>query len=434
MSSQDPAQSPSQPQPAQPDRSAEQPRPAPQGQPYPYSASQGQQSYPAQQPPGGLAPAWPQQAWPTPVQAPPVAQQPAGGGFKRGFGAGAGAGLGLGAVLAVGMVVSSLVFGLLAGAAAMGGTTTSAMRTIWGPENAANTIRAVSVTGVILADASDGATLTGGTYGYEIARQIDGLQADDAAGLLLVMNTPGGTIHGSKAIADAVARYQERTGKRVVASVQGMSASGGMYAMAGADEIISDHGSLIGSIGVIMGPFERYRDVTGTTGTLFTPGVQTSGGIEQEYLTMGKGKDFGNPFRDMSAEERTVMTAALQNIYDDFVNWVAEGRDLQPAVITDTLGAHIFDPQTAIEHGLVDAELGIDEAYRRAAEVMGVEPENTRIVTPAAPSMLEQLLGVENRVPGHAVALEPGQAPAVSFCGRTPTALVYHGEPAAICG
>ncbi len=379
-----------------------------------------------------MQPGW-GQGWPAQLPYPQPGPATAGG-FRRGFGAGAGAGLGLGAALAVGMVVSALLFGLLAGAATAAGQADPAMRTVWGPADAASTIRAVHVTGPILASPADGATLAGGTYGYEVAAQIDAVETGEAAGLLLVLNTPGGTIHGSKAIADAVSRYQKRTGKKVVASVQGMSASGGMYAMAGADEIIADHGSLVGSIGVIMGPFERYRDVKGTTGTLLTPGVQTSGGIEQEYLTMGRGKDFGNPYRDMSAEEREVMTAGLQNVYDDFVAWVAQGRDLDPELITGTLGAHIFDPEAAIGHGLIDAELGIEEAYRRAAEVMGADPDSTRIVAATEPGLLEQLLGAEARVPGQAPVLAAGQVAATSLCGRTPTALVYHGEPAAVCG
>lgn len=383
-------------------------------------------------------PAFPQPQPQLPPQLPPVvawAPPREKGGFARGFGAGAGAGLGLGAVLAIGMVVSALVFGLLAGSAAVaGGASATAWETEWGPATAANQIRAIHVTGTILADSGDGSTLTGGTYGYEVASQIDALEADDAAGLLLVMNTPGGSVNGSKAMADAISRYQQRTGRKVVAHVQGMSASGGMYTMAGADEIIADHGSLVGSIGVIFGPFERYRDVTAITGTAFTPGVETEGGIEQTYLTMGRNKDFGNPFRDMNAEERDTLLAGMQNVYDDFVDHVAKGRGLQAAEITDKLGAHIFDPETAIANGLVDAQLGIDEAYRRAATVMGVDPDNTKVVAPAAPSLFEQLLGAQARVPGHAPTLASGQAPSATVCGATPRVLVFHGEPATVCG
>ncbi len=391
---------------------------------------------PALPPQGGQPAAYPPMPVASPygwVPAAPPAK--ARGSFARGFGAGAGAGIGLGTVLAIGMVVSSLLFGLIAGSAALAGAPDRTnLETVWGPATATNQIRAISVSGPILAGADAGSTLAGGTYGYELAKQIDALGADDAAGLLLVLNTPGGSVNGSKAIADAIARYQERTGKKVVAHVQGISASGGMYAMAGADEIIADYGSLIGSIGVIYGPFERYRDVTAITGTIFSPGVVTTGGIEYTYLTMGRDKDFGNPFRDMTTEERDTLLGGMENVYDDFVAAVAEGRELEPSYITEKLGAHIFDPETAIENGLIDAQLGIEEAYRRAATVMGVDPDDTRVVAPAMPTLLDQLLGAEARIPGQAPALAEGQKPAASICGTTPRVLAFHGEPGTACG
>lgn len=368
---------------------------------------------------------------------PPKAQ----GGFRRGFGLGAGAGVGLGTALGIASIISSLIFGLMMmGALAAAGTNTAVrqpLQTIWGSPTAPNTIRAVRIAGPILAGAEDGVALTAATYGYEVADVIDGLDAADAAGLLLIINTPGGTVNGSRAIADAVARYQERTGKKVAVHVQGMSASGGMYAMAGADEIMADHGSLIGSIGVIYGPFSRYRDVVAITGNAFESGVVTEGGITQEYLTQGRDKDFGNPFRDMTAEEREVMTTSMANLYNDFVAAVSTGRGIPEQTIRDDLGAHIFDPKTAIAKGLIDAELGIDEAYRRTAELAGVDPAQTRIVTATTPGLLEQLLGVERRVLGQAPALDATADPArvtASLCSATPTIRLYHGSLASFCG
>ena len=151
------------------------------------------------------------------------------------------------------VVLVVVLVGLVSG----GGETASSSpvtETVWGEATPTSRLIAVPVTGVILGGASDGATFGGSTYGYEVADTIDALEADDADGLILELNTPGGTIYGSRAIADAVERYQERTGHQVMAHVQGMSASGGVYAMAGADQIVADHGSLVGSIGVVMGP------------------------------------------------------------------------------------------------------------------------------------------------------------------------------------
>lgn len=398
-----------------------------------------QQPVHTSQPTHPSPPGYPPPAAPVVLAAPPAPRE---GGFRRGFGLGAGAGVGLATVLGIVSLVSSLIVALvMAGAlATVAGSAATAARpaleTIWGSATAPNTLRAIKIYGPIMTSASDGVALTASTYGYEVARLIDGIKSEDAAGLLLLVNTPGGTVTGAKAIADAVSRYQQRTGKKVVAHVQGMAASGGMYAMAGADEIIADHGSLVGSIGVIFGPFSRYRDVVAITGTAFEQGVVTQGGITQEYLTQGTDKDFGNPFRDMRPSERKVIEDGLANVYNDFVTWVATSRKLSATSIKDDLGAHIFDVKTAMAKGLVDRQLGVDEAYRRAAEVAGVDPNQTRVVTAAAPSYLQQLLGAQARVYGQGPALSEtgGDAVTASICSKTPAVLLFHGSPASVCG
>lgn len=376
-----------------------------------------------------------------PVQAPAPAQR---GGFARGFGQGLGASLGVGVVLTAISVLTTLALVLAvaigvgsAGAASSEGPLTE---TVWGAEgaDAGSTLLAVPVQGAIMGSASDGVPLGGAAYGYEIADLIDDLDAEDSAGLLLEMNTPGGTIYGSRAIADAVARYQERTDQPVVAFVRGLSASGGMYAMAGADEIIADHGSLVGSIGVISGPFERYRDVTGIPGSLLAPGVETEGGITSEYLTQGRGKDFGNPYRDLTQEERDVWLGGLAREYQAFVAAVAAGRGMEEQRIVDELGAFLYDGQTAVENGLVDAVLGQEEAYRRAAEVAGLEPDETRVDRVVGPTLVESLLSASvERVAGTR-AEDPAAAAVAAartsvVCSGANIALVYHGDLAALC-
>jgi protease-4 len=276
------------------------------------------------------------------------------------------------------------------------------------------------------------------------------LDASDADGLILEMNTPGGTIYGSRAIADAVERYQKRTGHKVMAYVRGMSASGGMYAMAGADEIVVDHGTLVGSIGVIMGPFERYRDVTALQGTLLTPGVEAQGGITQEYLTQGKGKDFGNPFRDMTPEERKVMTEGLQSEYAEFVDWVSSHRGIPADTIRNTLGAYIYGPKEAIANGLVDQMMGRDAGFRHAAEMNGLNPDDTRVDRVQSDDFLTLLLGgqadqqsadgaqgttpgTKNGTNGDAGTQATSARPGV-LCTGGPIVLAFHGDLASVCG
>lgn len=363
---------------------------------------------------------------------PPFVREPSP--FKRGFGLGLGASLGAGlglGVVGVGLVVVMVValVGLVSGS---GGSTTSdpATELAWGESAAGSRLLAVPVTGVILGGESDGAVFGGATYGYEVADTIDALDEDDADGLVLEVNTPGGTIYGSRAIADAVQRYQERTGNQVLAHVQGLSASGGVYAMAGADQIVADHGSLVGSIGVIMGPFQRFRDVTGIPGSLLEPGVTTEGGITEEYLSRGRGKDLGNPYRDLTEEERAVLGAGLDREYAEFVAWVSEARGIPAQTVVDELGAFVFDSATAVERGLVDRVMGRDEAYRYAAEINGVDPEDTRVDRISGPGLLESLLSARSPGGTASEALEPGLS---TVCTGAPLVLAFHGELSAAC-
>jgi protease-4 len=379
-----------------------------------------------QPPPDAPPPVW--HALPAPL---PHQHSPFRRGFGLGLGASLGAGLALGAVglgLVVVMVLALVGFASGAGESEPGVPVTE---TVWGEPGAAGRLIAVPVTGVILGGESDGVTFGGATYGYDVADTIDSLGAEDADGLVLELNTPGGTIYGSRAIADAVERYQKRTGNQVMAHVQGMSASGGVYAMAGADQIVADHGSLVGSIGVVMGPFQRFRDVTAIPGSLLEPGVTTEGGITEEYLTRGRGKDFGNPYRDITEEERAVLGAGLDREYGEFVGWVSQARGIPAQTIVDELGAFVYDGYTAVDRGLVDRVLGRDEAYRYAAEMNGADPDDTRVDRIVGPGFLESFLAANAPVDGvGAVAGEPGRS---VVCAGTPLVLAYHGELAAAC-
>lgn len=401
------------------------------------------------------APQGPGQHLPPPAGPPVAAGPPAGrppgpgpapaarapGWFRRGLGLGAGASLGAGLVLSAFALVGTLlaglvVVGLVGAAAGVGDEEGPTTTTVWGEQDAPGRLVSVEVTGVILGDEADGGAFASGTYGYAVADVIDGLDADEADGLVLELNTPGGTIYGSRAIAEAVERYQERTGHSVLAYVRGMSASGGMYAMAGADEIVADHGTLVGSIGVIMGPFERYRDVTELQGSLLTPGVE-AGGITREYLTQGEGKDLGNPFRDMTPEERAVLVSGLENEYAEFVGWVSTQRDLPEQTIREDVGAYVYGPQDAIAKGLVDDVMGRDEAFRRAAELNGLDPARARVDRVQSDDFISLLLGgASDTDPARAgeAAAAGGDVPVGVLCTGSPLVLAFHGDLAAVCG
>ncbi|MFV0451580.1 MAG: S49 family peptidase [Propioniciclava sp.] len=399
---------------------------------------------PAEEPAGAAAVAVDTQPPPPPHPSgpvPPRRERP----FARGFGLGSGVGLGFGlAVIVVSLisaVTSGLVFMGFAAGAALAGPGQMAVEpltTVWGSPDATQKLRAIPVQGVIMATEADGLALTGGTYGYEVADVLDAVTAEDASGVVLLLNTPGGSISGSRAIADAIDRYRERTGHQVYAYVESMSASGGMYAMAGADEIIADHGSQIGSVGVITGPVSQYTDVVAVDGGLLGTGVTTTGGVDQEYFTAGRGKDVGNPFRPVTEEEREVIQEALDDEYATFVSQVATKRGIDESVMTDDVGAALLGTRRAQEVGYIDDVLGRDDAFRHFAEASGLDPEDTRIEQTLAPSSVWGLLGVEQRPWGVALAAQPteGQpARATStLCVGAPVPVAWHGPVAGYCG
>ena len=213
------------------------------------------------------------------------------------------------------------------------------------------------------------------TYGYSIKETLADLAEDDSIkGVLLLMNTPGGTINGSKAIADGVSAYQEATQKPVYAYVQSISASGGMWSMAGADRIIADEGSLVGSIGVILGNLLYYDDPVAVDQGILFGGVETRGGIKSTTLAAGDGKDFGNPYRQPSDKELSAIQANLDDLYDLFRAHVAEQRGLSDEAIRD-LGAMVYSPRRAQEFGLVDDVADFDSALAALAESAGLGDE-----------------------------------------------------------
>jgi protease-4 len=275
------------------------------------------------------------------------------------------------------------------------------------------------------------------TYGYTVKEELAELAEDESVdGIILEVNSPGGTIFGSKAIADGVAEYKEATGKPVIAYVSSISASGGVYAMAGADRIYADHGTLIGSIGVIFGPFTTYDGVTAIDGGILGGGVTTEGGIEVEFLSAGRSKDFGNPYRPMTDEERAVFQEGLDDAYDEFVNHVADGRDIPAATIVDDLGALIFGERQAVDNGLIDVVANRDQSYQMAAEDAGLGDGETwkveRLAT-GTPSFLDLLAG---RFTAEADGVDGPAADAglqiESIC-LSSAVLAYYGDPAQLC-
>lgn len=304
-------------------------------------------------------------------------------------------------------------------------------KVVFGEEDASNSLYSIPINGVILGEKATSGWLEmlsepSVAYGYDIKKTLMDLADDDeVAGVILEINSPGGTIFGSQAIADGVAYYRDKTDKPVIAYISNLAASGGYWVAASADEILADHGTTMGSIGVIFGPVSYYDGVISQDGGAFVGGVQTTGGIETEYIFAGRSKDLGNPFRRMTAEERVSLQSMVDDSYSQFVTYVAEHRPLTEKEITNDLGALVYGEIQAKENGLIDQISNKQDAYDRLAEKAEVGDDYKVIRESSADDVFSQILGMAKNQTRTA-SLHP-------LCGQQSTALVYFGSVAVQC-
>jgi len=256
-------------------------------------------------------------------------------------------------VVSIGVI--SGLFGALGGSAAL--TAARENETLAGSASSDNIIREIQLVGPILSHAPEGddffGSLTGGfAYGYQIKQQlIEAAEDETVKGVLLFVSTPGGTIVGSAAVDDGV-KAVKAAGKPVVVYVDMISASGGVWSTANADAIYADNGSLIGSVGVIFSGFAEFIDPIAMGGIFDS--IETRGGIKMNTVTAGKGKDFGNPFRPMTDEERAMLQAMNDEFYTKFVDHVVAGRKIDRDRLINEFGASVFSNDKAQENGYID--------------------------------------------------------------------------------
>ncbi|HEY9906248.1 MAG TPA: signal peptide peptidase SppA [Thermosynechococcaceae cyanobacterium] len=184
--------------------------------------------------------------------------------------------------------------------------------------------------------------------------------------LLLRIDSPGGTVGDSQEIYTALKRLQDKT--KIVASFGNISASGGVYIGMGAPHIVSNPGTITGSIGVILrgNNLERLLERIG---------------VSFKVIKSGPYKDILAFDRELTEPEQNILQELIDISYGQFVQTVAEARNLTVETVRSFADGRIFTGQQALELGVVD-RLGTEEDARLwAAELAGLDPEKTRVFT-----------------------------------------------------
>lgn len=174
----------------------------------------------------------------------------------------------------------------------------------------------------------------------------------NAKGIVLRINSPGGSPVQAGMIYDEIRRQRTRhPEKRVYAVVEDVCASGGYYVAAAADQIYVDKASIVGSIGVRMDGF-------GFTGTMEKLGV------ERRSITAGENKAFLDPFLPQNQAQVEFAKSMLAEIHQQFIDVVRKGRGKRLHETPEMFSGLFWSGAKSIELGLADGLGTVDSVAR----------------------------------------------------------------------
>lgn len=190
----------------------------------------------------------------------------------------------------------------------------------------------------------------------------------DLAGVILRINSPGGTVTASDIIHHDIVEFKKRKKVPVAACIMSVGASGGYYVAAAADEIISHPTAITGSIGVILMKF----NVEGLMGKI---------GVEEQTVKSGDKKDIMSPFRKATPEEVKLAQEIIDQLYGRFldVTMARPGNKLSRDELKKLADGRIYTAGQALEAKLIDRIGYLDDVITNIRKSVG--DDNARVVT-----------------------------------------------------
>lgn len=220
----------------------------------------------------------------------------------------------------------------------------------------------IDVRGLIVNGPAPGLLLPGPNPVDELAARLDAAsKSPHVRGVVLRINSPGGTVTASDVMHREVRRFSEESGKPVVAMLDEVAASGGYYLALAADEIVAEPTSLTGSVGVIF-PTLNVSEGLGMIG------------IRSRAVTSGPNKAMANPLEPARDEHYAILQGIVDEDYARFRRLVEERRPgLDRARADEATDGRIVTGAQAVRLGLADREGSIGVAFERVKERAGVK-------------------------------------------------------------
>ena len=239
----------------------------------------------------------------------------------------------------------------------------------------------------------------------KIIESIEDVEKQKIKSLVLRINSPGGTVGASQEIYGALKKIREK-GVKVVVSLGDVAASGGVYVAVAGDKIISNAGTVTGSIGVIIKTAvmkKLYKKI----------------GIGHEIIKSGPYKDILSNTRNLTPEEKIILQDLIDNTYQQFIETIAENRNIDIEKIKTFADGRIFSGIQAKEYGLIDEIGNLADAVDEAAKLVGItgrpdivdmSPKKNlwQKVTGASMNELFENIGISSTYSGVPLWLMPG--------------------------
>ncbi|GAB4109147.1 MAG: S49 family peptidase [Acidobacteriota bacterium] len=243
-------------------------------------------------------------------------------------------------------------------------------------------VAVVGAVGTIVSGKSEGLVdLLGGTTLADRLRQLR--EDDSIRGVILRVDSPGGSAVGSDLVWEEVCRLED-AGKPVVVSMSGVAASGGYYISMGARRIVSQPSTITGSIGVLFGKF----DLSGLYNWL---------GMDIERIKLAPNSDLFSMTSSLSEAQIRQVTEWVGRTYTSFVSKAAEGRRMSFDELEAKARGRIYTGAQAQEAGLVDVLGGMHRAVQEMRDALGL-PEDAALqleLFPKPKTLLEALTSGE---------------------------------------
>lgn len=193
-----------------------------------------------------------------------------------------------------------------------------------------------------------------------VIKQLHEAREDNSIkAVVLRINSPGGSAPASQELGEEIKKLRQ-SGKIVVASMGDVAASGGYWLAACTDKIYANPATLTGSIGVYM-PYSNWEE------------LYKKIGIRQEKIKSGPHKDIMSPERPMTSEERALIQAMVDDMYNQFVAVVSDGRKMDPDRVRQLADGRVYTGNQAKELGLVDELGNMYDAIDGTAQLAGIK-------------------------------------------------------------